>query len=465
MSNNEFYDEEYVEAEGYEEEIQEDAPCDVVLCYDRETLQPVIIPEDDRFLNMLIMGPTGTGKSSQVFTPLIYQDLINGSCGITVIDPKEDLAESIYAVASQFDRHILYVDPGDENCPRLNPFDGPEDVVTKNMLKIFSPSFMITSNEEKRDMDMCRNLITKSIKLLKELPDIVGNNLNIVTFNDFISNRYNESRLKLGKTIEQLRVNRLNMELTEICEWFLYEYFEPTKDVYDRCAVVRIKVDEMASNKYLKRVMTPSNNSNIEKIDFNKHLLNKDIVIMNTKNTILGPLGKTFGEFIMLEFLNATFRRKHYAKECGHVGPVPPHFLYIDEFATYSPVLTDMFTQGRSFRVGTHIAVQNRALLQMCGEEDTSAQSLLIESNARNLVLFPGLNGADAAYYSAQFYNLKPEEICYRPFGQICYRVIKNKSISRPGVGLVFFIDQQPNTSSIKLEQQYKTTGKQFKKI
>ena len=444
---------------------EEYSPCDVVLCYDRETLQPVIIPEDDRFLNMLIMGPTGTGKSSQVFTPLIYQDLINGSCGITVIDPKEDLAEAIYEVAKQFDRHVLYVDPADENCPRLNPFEGTEEIVTKNMLKIFSPSFRITSNEEKRDMDVCRNLITKSIKLLKEYPDICGNNLNIVTYANFICNKYNESRLKISKTLEQLRVNRLSLELTEICEWFLYDYFEPTKDVYDRCATVRIKVVELASNKYLKRVMTPSNNSTVEKSDFNKHLLNRDIVIMNTKNTILGPLGKTFGEFIMLEFLNATFRRKHYAKEMGHVGQVPPHFLYIDEFATYSPVLTEMFTQGRSFRVGTHIAVQNRALLQMCGDELTEAQSLLIESNARNLVLFPGLNGEDARYYSAQFYNLKPEEICYRPFGQICYRVVANKSISRPGVGLVFFIDQTPNTDSIKLEERYKSNGRKYKKI
>lgn len=444
---------------------RETTPCDITLCYDRNTLQPVMIPEDDRFLNMLIMGPTGTGKSSQVILPMIYQDLINGSCGITVIDPKEDLAEAVYEVAKQFDRHVLYLDPADENCPRINPFDGTEDTVTKKMLKIFSPSFMISSNEEKRDLDVCRNLITKSIKLLKEYPDICGNNLNIVTYSNFICNKYNESRMKITKMLEQLRINRLNLELTEICEWFLYEYFEPTKDVYDRCASVRIKVDEMATNKFLKRVMTPSNNSNVEKIDFDKHLLEKDIVIMNTKNTILGPLGKTFGEFIMLDFLNATFRRKHYARECGYTGPVPAHFLYIDEFATYSPVLTDMFTQGRSFRVGTIIAVQNRTLLKMCGEEDTSAQSLLIESNARNLVLFPGLNGEDARYYSAQFYNLKPEEICYRPFGQICYRVINNKSISRPGVGLVFFIDQQPNTNSIKLEEQYKVGGKQRKKI
>jgi hypothetical protein len=367
-------------------------------------------------------------------------------------------------VAKQFDRKVIYVDPANENCPRLNPFEGEEDVVTKNMLKIFSPSFMVKSNEEKRELDMCRNLITKSIKLLKMYPDICSNNLNIKSYADFVTNKYNQSRLKLNKVLEQLRVNRLETELIEICEWFLYEYFEPQKDVYDRCAPVRIKVDELASNKYLARAMTPSNNSRIERIDFNKHLLNKDIVIMNTKNTILGPLGKTFGEFIMLEFLNATFRRKHYAREQGMPEYLPPHFLYIDEFATYSPVLTDMFTQGRSFRVGTHIAVQNRALLQMCGEEYTGPQSLLIESNARNLVLFPGLNGEDADYYSKQFYNLRPEEITYRPFGQICYRVINNRSISKPGVGLVFFIDQTPNPDSIKLESQYKDTRKSKKR-
>lgn len=428
---------------------------DVILCYKREELEPVIIPEEDRFLNTLILGATGTGKSSQIFTPLIYQDLINENCGITVIDPKEDLAESIYEVAKQFSRKIIYVDPTNPDCPRINPFDGDEEVVSKNLLKIFSPSFLVRTNEEKKELDMCRNLIIKSIKLLKMYPDMCGNNLNILTYSQFINNKENESRLKLNKILEQLSITKTENEVTEICRWFLHEYFEPTKTVFDSCAMIRIKVEELASNKYLARAMTPSINGRVEKIDFNKHLYNKDIVIMNTKNTILGPLGKTFGEFIMLEFLNAVFRRKHYAKQRNTPGYLPAHFLYIDEFSTYSPVLTEMFTQGRSFRVGTHIAVQNRALLQMCGDEDTRAQSLLIESNARNLVLFPGLNGEDAAYYSSQFYSLKPEEISYRPFGQICYRVVQNRSISKPGVGLVFFFDEAPNTSSIELEDQY----------
>jgi hypothetical protein len=400
------------------------------------------------------LGPTGTGKTSQIFIPLIFQDLMNEECGVTVIDPKEDLAEAVYSVAKDLDRKVIYVDPTDPACPRLNPFAGEEDVVVKSLLKIFSPSFLVRTNEEKRALDMCRNLITRTIKLLKKFPDLCGNNLNIITYSDFISNKYNQSRLKINKTLEQLKASKMDEECMHICEWLVFDYFEPSKNVFDACAPVRIKIDEMASNKYLARAMTPTNLSYVERIDFNKHLMNKDIVIMNTKNTVLGPLGKTFGEFIMLNFLTAVFGRKHYSKKMGRTE-IPPHFLYIDEFATYSPVLTDMFTQGRSFRVGTHIAVQNRQLLKMCGEEDTTPQSMLIESNARNLVLFPGLNGEDAQYYSSQFYSLKPEEISYRPFGQIVYRIVQDRSISKPGIGLTFFIDQTPNKSSIDKETNY----------
>lgn len=435
--------------------------CDVILCYDRNTLKPIVIPEDDRFLNTLILGPTGTGKSSQIILPLIFQDLLSGECGFTVIDPKEDLAEAVYTVCRNFpDRKVIYMDPTDENCPKYNPFDADAVTVTKNLIKILSPSFLVSTNEEKENLDLCRSLVTKSIKLLKMFPDIVGHNLNISTYCDFITNKYNLSRERLSRTLDNVKINKLSRELSDICEWFMYQYFEPTSGMYEKCASARMKIEDMANNEYLSKVLTPSQGKDSEEmLNFPEHIKNGDIVIINTKNTVLGSLGKTFGEFLMLDFLNAVFTRKHYSAAAGEEY-LKPHFLYVDEFATFSPVLTDMFTQGRSFRVGTHIVAQNRALLKMCGEEDTAAQSLLIESNARNLILFPGLNGEDAEYYSKQFYNLRPEEICYRPFGQICYRIVQNKSISKPGVGLVFFIDQTPNTDSVELEKQYADVAK-----
>ena len=41
----------------------------------------------------------------------------------------------------------------------------------------------------------------------------------------------------------------------------------------------------------------------------------------------------------------------------------------------------------------------------MCGNYDTTLEAFVIESNTRNLILFPGLNGEDADYYSKQFFK------------------------------------------------------------
>ena len=197
----------------------------VVLCYSRDTLEPVELLEEDRFLNMLVIGPTGTGKSSQIFTPLIFQDLMNQDCGVTVIDPKEDLAEFIYSLRDDFPtRNIIYVDPTNEFCPKINPFKGSEEVVIKNLLKIFSPTFLTTSNAEKQEIELNRNLLIKSITLLKRFPSLCGDNLNIKTFADFISNRYNEPRAKIAKLVEVLKRESKSFDLVDICEWFYFNF-------------------------------------------------------------------------------------------------------------------------------------------------------------------------------------------------------------------------------------------------
>lgn len=428
----------------------------VIICYSKDKLAPVYLNEEDRYLNMLVVGATGTGKSSQLFVPLIYQDIMNENAGVTVIDPKESLAEEIYKTSKYINRNVLYVDPTQENCPRLNPFDGQENIVTKNILKMFAPSFLIKSNEEKRDIEASRTLITNSIKLLKNFPDLCGNNLNIKSYYNFISNNNNQSRIKINKIYEQLRNVNWDIDLMDLCKWFLYDYFEPDKDTYKQCSFLRIKIEEIVSNKYLLRAMTPCESRKTAKIDFNEHLLNKDIVIINTKNTVLGHLGKLFGEFVMLELYNAVFQRNYYSKAILDEGGVlPPHFVYVDEFPVFSPVLAELFTQGRAFRVGTHIAIQNRQMLKMCGGENTDAQSLLIESNARNIVLFPGLNGEDSKYYSEQFMFLTQKEICYRPFGQIVHRLIKDKSVCKPDAGLVFFANQKISFEAVEKENMY----------
>ena len=70
-------------------------PGDVVLCDDKERLEAgdkdprEIIPYKDRFLHMLILGPTGGGKTSQVILPMVNQDVHNLSSSLRATWPEK----------------------------------------------------------------------------------------------------------------------------------------------------------------------------------------------------------------------------------------------------------------------------------------------------------------------------------------------------------------------------------------
>lgn len=73
------------------EEEEEIKPGDAVIGYTLDTNKPVILPLKDRYLHMLIIGPTGSGKTSQSIIPMINRDMTNPDIGITVIEPKGKL--------------------------------------------------------------------------------------------------------------------------------------------------------------------------------------------------------------------------------------------------------------------------------------------------------------------------------------------------------------------------------------
>lgn len=76
-------------------------PGDVILCNvkvednDEGQDKCEILPYKDRFLHMLILGATGTGKTSQILIPMIHQDIQNHEIGVIVLEPKGDLAQKI----------------------------------------------------------------------------------------------------------------------------------------------------------------------------------------------------------------------------------------------------------------------------------------------------------------------------------------------------------------------------------
>lgn len=455
---------------------------DVIICKDKDTGKPVILPYKDRFLHMLILGPTGSGKTSQTIIPLINQDMQNKECGITVIEPKGDLAEKVYAMAKYYGRPVVYFNPIHPNCPYFNPLYGKEEDVIENMVTTFK---MLDPDSQQFFQNMNEQLLRNSLKVLKRL---YGNNATLIDLARLIQNSGGAGR----KIVQQF--SRLNAETeaiakenADIASWFLNDYFNERSKTYEHCSGLRAQVAKITSNKYLRKVLNPPEEKN--DIDFDRHLAEGGVIAISTAQGTLGTtLARYLGYFIILQLQSSVFRRP------GNENTRRPHFLYIDEFQEFSnPGFGIMLTQGRSYRVASHLATQNRALMAMGGGKDGKNFVELVSTNARNVIIYPGGNAIDAKYYSDQFGQIlertvqksisrskfslfrggkkgvtetirkdetlkprfTPSDIMYRPFGEITYCIIKHNSIQPPGVGKIEYIPRELNEILDKMVAEY----------
>lgn len=446
---------------------------DVTLCEDIENGSEIIIPYKDRFLHMLILGPTGSGKTSQSIIPMLNQDVQNLEAGITVIEPKGDLAEKIYAMAQYYGRPAIYFNPILDACPTFNPLYGKEEDVIENICTTFK---MLDPDSPQYFKDMNEQLLRNALKVLKRLK---GNKATMVDLSRLVSNSVGEGRkLVMAFSKKNAPTEALAKENADVANYFLSDYFNEKSKTYDNTSGVRATVARIVSNKFLRKVLNPENGKS--DIDFDEHLEKGTIICICTAQGKLRDLGKFLGYFIILNFQSSVFKRP------GNENTRIPHFLYIDEFQEYSnPGFAAMLTQGRSYRVASHLATQNRALIGMGSGKDGKDFIELVSTNARNVVIYPGGNFVDAKYYSDQFgevtkkeeqrgvnrqlfhplygnkvsapsesvkYTEKevarysPTDIIYRKFGEITYAIIQDNTLTVPGMGKISYIPRELNS-------------------
>lgn len=458
-------------------------PGDVQLAVDTETKKPVLLKYKDRFLHMLVLGPTGSGKTSQTIIPMINQDMQNLESGITVLEPKGDLAEKVYAMAEHYGRKAVYFNPLLPDCPYFNPLYGEEDDVIENMATTFK---MLNPDSPQFFLDMNENLIRNALKVLKRT---MGNKATLVELNRLITNSNGMGR-KLVTQFSRLRAEseEIAKENTDIASYFLNDYFNEKSKTYEHCSGVRTQVAKLISNKYLRKVLNPPNGEN--DVNFDKVLANGEVIAISTAQGKLRDLGRFLGYFIILQLQSSVFRRP------GNENTRKAHWLYIDEFQVYSnPGFADMLTQGRSYRVASHLATQNRALIGMGSGQEGKDFIELVSTNARNVIIYPGGNATDAKYYSDQFGEIlkqevqkgvthdqfnpiygfqkigykkvnvrkteklearfSPSDIIYRPFGEITYCLIRDNSIDTPGVGKIQYIARELNDKLDEMIEGY----------
>lgn len=508
------------EAQKSEEKPQSE---DAILGYkidldtNKETTQPVILPAKDRFLHMLILGPTGCGKTSQSIIPMIWRDINNPDrindkpLGITVLEPKGDLAEKVYAMVNYknkiidqkiqegtynekidgLKREVLYFNPILNDCPYFNPLVGDEDDVIENMCSTFN---MLNADSPQYFKDMTDGLVRRAVKLLKRL---LGDEATLLDLNTLVWNVGDEGRKNYVMPLRKLdkmpngRPIRpdIKRENDELIDWFLNDYYagiggaKGAPKTYENTSGVRTQISKLVSNTYLKKVLNPPRKGedgyeeslHIPHINFDTALAEGMVITMSTCQGKLRDLGRFLGYFIILQLQAAVFRRPGTEDTRTH------NMLYIDEFQVYSnPGFADMLTQGRSYRVASHLATQARAQIGMGSGKDGKNFVELVSTNCRNKIIYPGVSFTDAKYYSDEFgtekimkeeigYNEKyifntagttkvtrrqtekdeqrftPTAIMDRPFGQITYRIVSHNSVQAPGVSKISYIPANIN--------------------
>ena len=381
-------------------------PGDIVLCDIKDEVLAgakdprEILPAKDRFLHMLILGPTGCGKTSQIILPMVRQDIQNPNWGVTVLEPKGDLAVKAYMMARHYGREAVYFDPSYTNCPKFNPLAGREVDVVENMATTFrmlnpdSPQFFLDLNEQ-----TIRNAV-KVLKRLDKAERVEGKYATFINLSRLLQNSASQGREIVNKfSCIHSKTETEAKENVDIASWFLNDYFPERSKVYENTSGIRSQVAKLVSNEYLREVLNPDyEKGERNEVNFDKHLMDGTVICISTAQGTLRDLSRFLGYFIILSLQSAVFRRP------GTEDTRRPHSLYIDEFQTYStPGFSDMLTQGRSYRVSSILATQARAQMAMGGGKDGKNFVELVSSNARNIILFPGINKDDAKYYSDQF--------------------------------------------------------------
>ena len=470
-------------------------PGDVVVCDDMVKLNNktrdarVVLPADARLLNMLVVGPAGAGKTNEVILPMVAQDIQNSDWGITILADKDELPTMAYLLAKESGRKALYFNPTHKNCPKFNPLAGREVDVMENIVTVFAtlnpdvPQFFKDLNEQ-----LTRNAV-KVLKRLDKSEGVEGKYATLINLSRLLQNSAGQGREMVNNFSRiQAATESEAAENRDIAAWFLNDYFPERSKVYENTSGVRSQVSKLIANEYLRDVLNPDfDKGERNEINFDLHLAQGGVICISTAQGALRDLSKYLGYFLILSLQSSVFRRP------GTEDTRRPHSLYIDEFQTYStPGFSDMLTQGRSYRVSSILATQARAQMAMGGGKDGKNFVELVSSNARNIVLFPGINKDDAEYYSKQFGEYEKTEIMtgisqkkfnlltggldklghpteqvretkkmtanfsasgliFAEFGEIVYCIIKKNSIQPAKKGIITYI---PNDLNKELDQE-----------
>ncbi|MCG0277832.1 MAG: TraM recognition domain-containing protein [Thermanaeromonas sp.] len=298
--------------------------------------------------------------------------------GITVVGPKGDFSADVAEMARTLGIPVIFINPEDPDTPRFNPLEGDALTVAEIMKTVLQSLF----GKQEAFFRQVQGVMARNTVLL--LKAAYGDNLDIKMMTEVL--RDESQLLNCLQTVK-----RKERGPTSLTQYFRQEVLGKNKEEMFRHALgLRLQLENITGNALLNRVLVGKSDVNLE-----RHLEGGGVLVVNTAMGRFGKLGDVFGQFIIMHFQSAVFRRP------GNERTRPYHVLYVDEFPRYvNPDFERLLAIGRSFRCATVLALQTTAQLLL--ESKPAFRDIVLE-NCRNKIVLNLGSAEDAKTFAEEF--------------------------------------------------------------
>lgn len=330
--------------------------------------QTVRINESDRDKHVYILGQTGTGKTTLLYS-MAMSDIREGR-GICVIDPHDDLHERLLARIPDYRKDdVILIDPNDYDYP-----------VGINLLE---------AGTEKEKNYVANELI----QIIRKVYDPGSQGLTGPVFEQAVRNAaLTAMSFPRGGTVVDLTElltdkSYLEKALEYISDERVRRYWENiwlkyNRDFSELLAYITSKFDNINSDPFMRRVLGQAKST----INFRQIMDEGKIVLVNLSKGNLGELNSyLLGSILTFKIFSSALGRYDQPPEKRK-----PFCLYIDEFQNFTTdTIHSMLSEARKYQLSLVLAHQNLKQLS-----DTTRQIVL--GNVGSLIFFrPGTDDAD----------------------------------------------------------------------
>lgn len=404
--------------------------ADIEVGISKEDGRAILLSGEDRFLHTLVIGSTGTGKTSRILTKGVYQDIQKIADGkvldVIALDPDGGFGENALAFAEQLGVHSDIIDlrgmGGKASTVSFNPFSGGDiaDIVDnvravlKEQMGEQDPFFQNAQD------DLVRTVIQVLVPLWPEtdfvqFADLVTDPLHFRSVCTMVyehamlsapatnapkkkkkseegalAGLWEKERPYIEARYDQMESHYRSMVLSAARSFLMDTRTEQKLEHLEKVTKgLKIVVNELATNDRMRQVLS---RGSLPMFDF-ASFFDADktqpgrLLVVITGNR---PFGKLFGKLFLVTMKIYALARK------GTEWTRRPVYLYSDEFSVYgTESFVEAFSQIRKYRVAMTLAIQARSQLL-----DVSKMFLeVVEGNCRNKIIFPAPSANDAKFF------------------------------------------------------------------